>query len=97
MDPRGKSIVITGAAQGLGQKIAEVVVHQDANLALVDLDHKKLQDTIRLCSKAGDKAKNYPVDVSDESAVGTLFNSIHRDFASVDGVINNAGVTGDAL
>ena len=50
MDLRGKAIVITGAAQGLGQNMAEVVARQGAKIALVDLDHTKLQDTVRLCS-----------------------------------------------
>jgi len=45
MDLQGKVIVITGAAQGLGQKMAEIVGGQGAKLALVDLDHAKLQNT----------------------------------------------------
>lgn len=97
MDLYGKTIVITGAAQGLGQKMAEIVAAQGANLALVDVEHTKLRDTISLCSKARGKAKDYPADVTDEPAVEALFNSVHKDFGSVDGVINNAGVTSDAL
>jgi 3-oxoacyl-[acyl-carrier protein] reductase len=97
MDLQRKTVVITGAAQGLGQKMAEIVAGQGANVALVDLDHMKLQDTVNLCSKAGGKAKDYPTDVTDESAVETLFNNVHRDFGNVDGLINNAGITSDAL
>jgi 3-oxoacyl-[acyl-carrier protein] reductase len=97
MDIKGKTIVITGAAQGLGQKMAEVVAGQGANVALVDLDHSKLQESVRLCSAAGGRIRDYAVDVADESAVETLFNGVHKDFGSVDGVINNAGVTSDAL
>jgi 3-oxoacyl-[acyl-carrier protein] reductase len=97
MDLQGKTIVITGAAQGLGQKMAQIIAFHGAKLALVDLDHVKLQDTVRLCSAAGGKAKDYPADVTDESAVEALFNKVHRDFGSVDGVINNAGVTSDGL
>ena len=58
MELQGKVIVITGAAQGLGQKMAEIVAGQGANLALVDLDHAKLQTTVRLCAKAGGKVKD---------------------------------------
>ena len=57
MDLQGKVIVITGAAQGLGQKMAEILAGQGANLALADLDHVKLQDTVRLCSKRAAKSK----------------------------------------
>ena len=50
MELQGKVIVITGAAQGLGQKMAEIVASQGAKLAPVDLDHAKLQNTVRLSS-----------------------------------------------
>ena len=97
MDLQGKVIVITGAAQGLGQKMAEIIAGQGAKLALVDLDHAKLQETVRLCAKSGGKVKDYPADVTDEPAVEALFSSVHKDFGSVDGLINNAGITSDAL
>ena len=97
MDLQGKVIVITGAAQGLGQKMAEVIAGHGAKLALVDLDHAKLQTTVRLCTKAGGKVKDYPADVTDEPAVESLFNGVRKDFGSVDGLINNAGITSDAL
>lgn len=95
MDVQGKAIVITGAAQGLGQKMAEMLAGQGADLALVDLDHAKPQETVRLCSRG--KVKGFPADVTDEPAVETLFRRIHSDFGGVDGLINNAGVTSDAL
>jgi 3-oxoacyl-[acyl-carrier protein] reductase len=41
--------------------------------------------------------RDYPVDVTDEPAVEALFNSVQREFGSVDGLINNAGITSDAL
>ena len=97
MELQGKAIVITGAAQGLGQKMAELAAGQGANLALVDLDHAKLQDTVRLCAKAGATVKDYPADVTDEPAVEALFEKVRNDFGSVDAVINNAGITSDGL
>ena len=97
MDLHGKVIVITGAAQGFGQKMAEIVAGQGAKLALLDVDHAKLQDTARLCTKAGAKVKDYPADVTDEPAVEALFTSVRKDFGSVDGLVNNAGITSDAL
>jgi 3-oxoacyl-[acyl-carrier protein] reductase len=97
MDLQGKVIVITGAAQGLGQKMAEIIAAQGAKLALVDVDHEKLRNTVRLCSEAGTKVKDYPADVTNEPAVESLFSSIRKDFGSVDSLINNAGITSDAL
>ena len=50
---------------------------------------------MRLCSRG--KVKGFPADVTDEPAVETLFRRLHSDFGFVDGLINNAGVTSDAL
>ena len=97
MDLHGKAIVITGAAQGLGQKMAETVAGQGVNVALVDVDHVKLKNTVGLCSKTGSKVKDYAADVTDEQAVVSLFKSVQKDLGSVDGVINNAGITSDSL
>lgn len=97
MDLQNKVIVITGAAQGLGQKMAEMIAGQGANLALVDLDDMKLQDTVRLCTKLGGEVKEYAANVADEPSVEALFNNINRDFGAIDGLVNNAGITRDAL
>jgi 3-oxoacyl-[acyl-carrier protein] reductase len=86
-----------GAAQGLGQKMTEAVAARGANVALVDVDHLKMKDTLRLCSKVGSKVKDYAADVTDEQAVVALFDRLRKDFGSIDGVINNAGITSDGL
>jgi 3-oxoacyl-[acyl-carrier protein] reductase len=75
--------------------MAEILAGEGANLALVDLDHAKLQETVRLCARG--KVKDYRADVTDEPAVESLFSSIRKDFGTVDGIINNAGVTSDGL
>jgi 3-oxoacyl-[acyl-carrier protein] reductase len=97
MDVKDKTIVVPGAARGLGQKMAEVVARHGANLALVDLNEAELQETTRLCADAGGKAKGYAANVAQEAAVEGLFAKVRKDFGSVDGLINNAGTNRDAL
>jgi 3-oxoacyl-[acyl-carrier protein] reductase len=97
MDLKDKTIVVTGAARGLGQKMAEVVARHGANIALVDLDGGELQETARLCAAAGGKANGYAANVAEEAAVENLFVNVRKDFGSVDGLINNAGTNRDAL
>ena len=97
MNPKGKVIVITGAARGLGEKMAEALSAEGANLALVDLDQAALTNSVDLCAKSGIKVKGYGADVADEQAVITLFNEIEKDFGGIDGLINNAGITKDSL
>jgi 3-oxoacyl-[acyl-carrier protein] reductase len=97
MDLKDKTIVITGAAQGLGRKMAEIIAREGARIALVDLDEAKLQETAQLCAKAGGKARGYPANVTEEAAVEALFAAVRSDLGSVDGLINNAGTNRDAL
>ncbi len=97
MDLKAKVIVVTGAAQGLGQKMAETLSNQGANLALADVEQTTLTETIKLCSKPGVVVKGYGADVADEQAVVTLFNTVEKDFGGIDGLINNAGITKDSL
>jgi NAD(P)-dependent dehydrogenase (short-subunit alcohol dehydrogenase family) len=91
MDLLGKTILVTGAARGLGQKMAELIANQGANLALADVDHEELKETVRLCSKDGNKVKYYAADVIQESSVEQLFRNIQHNLGGVDGCINNAG------
>lgn len=97
MELQGKSIVVTGAARGLGQKIAETIAGQGAKVALVDRDSATLQETAQLCVAAGGVAAVFPADVADEAAVVKLFADVRREFGSVDGLVNNAGTNRDSL
>ncbi len=97
MDLKDKVIVITGAAQGLGEKMAEALADEGVNLALVDVDEADLKKTVDLCSRPGIKVKGYEADVADDQAVVALFENIERDFGGIDGLINNAGITKDSL
>ena len=79
MDLQGKTILVTGAARGLGQKMAELIANQGANLALVDVDHEELTGRRRgpsLAPRMRNKVKDYAADVTRELSVEQLFRSI---------------------
>lgn len=97
MDVANKTIVITGASQGLGKSMALMLARRGAKLVLADINKDKLRDTERLCKEAGAEAHGYAVNVTDEAAVEELFNQAARDCGSIDGLINNAGTNADAL
>lgn len=97
MELQGKVIVVTGAAQGLGRKTAEVMTRHGARVALIDIDHVNLRETARLCAVAGSEVKDYAADVTDETAVEATFERIRNDFGSIEGLISNAGTNSDAL
>lgn len=97
MHLQGKVIVVTGAAQGLGRKMAEVAASQGAKVALVDIDSETLRGTLEGIAAAGRIMKDYPADITNEAQVESLFKCIHDDLGGIDGLINNAGTNSDAL
>ncbi len=97
MDLENKTIVITGAARGLGAAMAKRLASHRCKLALVDLDADSIANTASACEEAGATAKTYAANVAKEEDVTRLFDQIAQDFDSLDGLINNAGITQDAL
>ena len=97
MDLNNKVIVITGGGQGLGRAMALSLAKKGAKLALVDLSQESLDETIAQCEAAGSEAKGYITNVSNEEDVIATFDKIVSDFGAIHGLINNAGITQDAL
>jgi 3-oxoacyl-[acyl-carrier protein] reductase len=97
MDLKNKTIVITGAARGLGAAMARRLAVHGGNLALVDLDADSIADTLTACESAGARGQAYGANVASEGDVVALFDRIVGDFGGVDGLVNNAGITRDGL
>ena len=94
----GKTVIITGAARGIGRGIAEVFAKQGANIAFTYINQeekaKALEDEL---SANGCKVKGYKSDASDFDAAQQLAADILNDFGSIDVLVNNAGITKDGL
>ncbi len=97
MELKSKTVLVTGAARGLGAAIAKGVAAQGADLALVDLEEASLADTRQACEEFGVTARSYAVDVANEAQVIALFNQTVQDFGRLDGLVNNAGILRDGL
>jgi 3-oxoacyl-[acyl-carrier protein] reductase len=97
MDLNNKTIVITGAARGLGAAMAKRLATHHCKLALVDLDTDSIAAAANACKEAGATVKTYAANVAKEADVIGLFDQVVQDFGSLDGLVNNAGITRDAL
>ncbi len=97
MNLKDKVIVITGGGQGLGRSMAVALATKGAKLALVDLNQEKLDETVTLCKQAGGDGKAYLANIAKEDEVIGLFDQVIADFKTVDGLVNNAGITRDGL
>jgi 3-oxoacyl-[acyl-carrier protein] reductase len=97
MELKNKTIVITGAARGLGAAMAGRLATHECNLALVDLEAGSLDAAADRCTAAGATVKTYGANVSQESDVIGFFDQVVADFGGLDGLVNNAGITRDGL
>ena len=69
-----------------------------ARLALVDLDEDALVGTVSRCKEKGaPEVRTYKINVANEAQVEVLFDSVSTDFGELHGLVNNAGITRDAL
>ncbi len=97
MQIRNKVVAITGGGRGLGRAMALAFAAKGARIAALDVNAKDLAETCAQCTALGAQAKGYPTDVVDESQVIASMDAIVADFSSLDVLINNAGITRDAL
>ena len=97
MEIKDKVIVITGAAQGLGKNFAMDLANRNAKLALADINMELIAEVRKACEQMGAETRNYELNVSEEKGVEDFFNQLIYDFGTVDGLINNAGITRDGL
>lgn len=97
MELSGKTVLITGAGRGLGAAMAVGLAAKGANIALVDIDADKLEETRSQCAPSGIEARSYVANVASEDEVAGVYARTVRDFGSLDVSIANAGILRDAL
>jgi 3-oxoacyl-[acyl-carrier protein] reductase len=97
MDLKDKTVLITGAARGLGAAMARGLAAHGANLALVDLAPESLDSTRKACTDLGVTARAYGANVAKEADVVSLYEQAARDFGRIDASIANAGILRDGL
>jgi 3-oxoacyl-[acyl-carrier protein] reductase len=93
-----KNILLIGSSGGLGKHFAKGLASAGYNLALHYNDNSsKLDDTIKEIGKTGVKISSYKADISDENSVKKMVDKVKTDFGSIEILINNAGLSLNAM
>lgn len=88
-----KTVLITGAAGGLGRTFAQGFGSRGYRIAVADRNKSGADETVRLLTEAGVTAQAFEVDVTDQKSTEALAKDV-ADFAggAIDVVLNNAAV-----
>jgi len=94
----GKVLVVTGASRGIGRSIAIKAAQNGADVAFSDLKaDENLFSLEKELIALGVKAKGYASDASNHEDSQKFIDEVIKDFGKVDALVNNAGITRDAL
>nr|WP_277950244.1 glucose 1-dehydrogenase [Mycolicibacterium sp. P9-64] len=86
----GKTAVITGAGQGIGQAIATAFAAEGANVGIVDVNLTTAAQTADAIIAAGGSAEVQIADVSNRSAAQAAVDAVVARFGRLDVLVNNA-------
>ena len=87
----GRVAIVTGAAQGIGKRTAELLAERGYSLALGDL--RSPVDTVRAVAAHGSEALEFLGDIADEAVVSKFALTVQDRWGRADVLVNNAGIS----
>ena len=79
--------VITGAAQGIGRRTAELLAEQGYKLAVIDL--RQPEELVTAIEKKGGEIFAYAGNIADESVVAAFAEAVFQRYSRADVLVNN--------
>lgn len=94
---KDKISLITGGARGIGREIALAFAKEGSDIVICDVNPEALDAAKKEIEAIGRRAETFIVDVTNLSQVEEMINKTLDKFQKIDILINNAGITKDAL
>jgi all-trans-retinol dehydrogenase (NAD+) len=88
---RGRTVLITGAARGIGQALASRFAREGSRVIVSDLPGQSVARTLDLIATLGGDAVALPMDVTDPTSVAAAAETLRARHGGLDVLVNNAG------
>jgi len=92
MELSGRVAIVTGAAQGIGRRIAEFLAEDGATVVVADIQDEKANEVAAELRAQGHEASAVPVDVSDRASAEAMVAATLERYGTVDVLVNDAGI-----
>ncbi|PKB14425.1 3-oxoacyl-[acyl-carrier protein] reductase [Novosphingobium kunmingense] len=89
----GLTVLVTGAASGMGRATAEVFAAAGARVAVTDLSVDAVEGIAASLRARGHDAQGWALDVSDPQAIASCVAEVAARFGGIDCLVNNAGIS----
>jgi 3-oxoacyl-[acyl-carrier protein] reductase len=90
---RGLTVLVTGAASGMGRATARVFGDEGANVAVTDISADGIAAVSDAITSGGGSAHAWTLDVADPDRIRTVVSDVAAHFGSLDIIVNNAGIS----
>ena len=93
----GKTALVTGASQGIGEGISRRLAAQGARVVVAARSLDKLESLAEELTAAGSEVHVLQLDLVDAEGVGPKLKELPDPFSEIDILVNNAGITADNI
>lgn len=90
---KGRTAIVTGGGQGLGEAICLRLAQEGCNVVVVDINPTSIQETVqRIKEECNAEAVGMVTDITQEEQVGKMVDQTVVKFGSLDIMVSNAGI-----
>ncbi|MFP6615575.1 MAG: SDR family NAD(P)-dependent oxidoreductase [Candidatus Hydrogenedentota bacterium] len=89
----GETVLVTGAASGMGRATAHLFADEGANVAAIDINEATLLEVVREIKDAGGTGEAWTLDLSDAAGIKRVIGEVAERFGGIDILVNNAGIS----